>query len=292
MTQAVMTQTRPSLHYEPVERRSGLSVSEFRKEYLNRKPVVVSDGIKDWKARSSWTFEGFRARFGENTILAACYENGSYQPALAKKMPLAEYIDKILVNDFDSYPYYLRDNYSLFVEHKELWSEFSEPKYCFDWFKLLPNFVLRPGPRIFIGPPGCVTNLHQDMWGTHFWMAHLAGRKRWILFPPDQSEFLYPYPRNSAGGPAKRGAVPYQVHPHKPDLERFPLFEKAKGLEITVQPGELIIVPSNWSHWVASLDPTISLTHNYMGPGNFGPCVTNQIGWYLESRRQSRRGRN
>jgi Cupin-like domain len=292
MVRAAMTQVRQDVHYEPLDRRSGLSLREFKRDYLNRKPVVLTDGTKAWKARSSWTLEGFKARFGDSTVLAAGYENGSYHPSRAKKMLLAEYIDKILTNDFQTYPYYLRDNFSLFVEHKDLWREFSEPEYCFDWFKLLPNFMLRPGPRIFIGPPGCVTNLHQDMWGTHFWMAHLAGRKRWILFPPDQSEFLYPCPRNGAGVTAKRGPVLYQVHPHNPDLEHFPLFEKAKGFEVTVEPGELIIVPSNWSHWVVSIDPTISLTHNYMGPGNFGSCLKNQVGWYVESHLQNRRNKN
>jgi len=60
-------------------------------------------------------------------------------------MPLGEYIDRMVVMDAGSYPYYLHDNYSLFVEHKDLWSEFSQPKYCYDWFRLLPAFMVRPG---------------------------------------------------------------------------------------------------------------------------------------------------
>jgi hypothetical protein len=65
-------------------------------------------------------------------------------------------------------------------------------------------------------------------------------------------------------------------------LERFPLFKKAKGVECTIGPGDLLIVPGNWLHWVISLDPTLSLTHNYMGPGNFWPCLKGQTGWYLD----------
>jgi Cupin-like domain len=224
--------------------------------------------MNDWKAGSAWSFESLKSRFGETTILVYGYDKGSYQQDLIRRIPLGDYIDKILVNDFESYPYYGRDNYSLFVEHKDLRSDFTEPKYCYDWFRVVfPGFALRPGPRIFVGPKGCVTNLHQDMWSTHFWMAHVVGRKQWVLFSPDQKKLLYTHCR--------------QIRPDKPDLDRFPMFAKARGLEAVVNPGELIIVPRDWLHFVVSLDPTVSLTHNYMGPGNFLPCLKGQLGWTI-----------
>lgn len=263
-----------------IDRRSGLSLREFRGEYLNSKPVILTDAIKGWKAYSSWTFEQFKSDYGHSMVHAYGYKDGTYKPDLVQQMPLAHYIDKILTNEVSTYPYYLRDNFSLLAEHKALWDDFSAPKYCFDWFRLLPSFMLRPGPRIFMGPKGAVTNLHQDMWATHFWMAHLTGRKRWILFPPDQTRFLYPSAANKP-----HHVVLFDVQPANPDLERFPLFRQAKGIDCTVNPGEMIIVPSNWAHWVISLDPTISLTHNYMGPGNFRSSLAGQLKWYFGSKR-------
>jgi len=127
---------------------------------------------------------------------------------------------------------------------------------------------------VFIGPKGSIQNLHQDMWGTFFWMAQLAGRKRWILFAPDQRGFLYEPSDRLATGSTRP-----PVQPDKPDLERYPLFVKAQGFECTCGPGDLIIVPRDWFHWVQSLDPTVSLTHNYMGPGNFGSCLVGQFRW-------------
>jgi len=266
--------------FEPVDRRARLSVREFKREYLHAsRPVILTDTIKEWKACSSWTFETFKSRCGKSIVDAYRYEEGTYRPDRVRHMPLADYIDNILAQDSGAYPYYLRDNFSLLIEHKELWADFTMPKYCRDWFHLLPSFMLRPGPRIFMGPKGAVTNLHQDMWGTHFWMAHLTGRKRWILFPPDQAKFLYPAADNKP-----HRVVRYDVKPDNPDLERFPLFRQAKGLECTVNPGEIIIVPSNWAHWVISVEPTISLTHNYMGPENLRSCLAGQINWYFGSR--------
>jgi ribosomal protein L16 Arg81 hydroxylase len=149
----------------------------------------------------------------------------------------------------------------LFLKHKELLADYTIPKYFFDWFTFLPGFMRLIYPRIFIGPKGAVTPLHDDVWGTHAWLAELVGRKRWILFSPDQRELLYDY----------------KVKPDKPDFERFPLFRKAKPLEATIGPGDIIFVPGGWPHYVISLDPTISLTHNFMGPGCFGPSLTSAV---------------
>jgi ribosomal protein L16 Arg81 hydroxylase len=255
------------VQYEPIDRRGGLSVREFKREYFRRnRPVVLSDAIDGWQARSSWTFDYFKSEYGKSMIAAYRYgEEGRYQEELVERMPLADYIDKILANDFDAYPFYMRDSAKFLLDHSELFAAFTFPKHCFDWFRLVPGSLRRPGTRIFIGPKGAVTNLHQDIWGTHFWMAQLVGRKRWVLFSPDQKEFLFKHC--------------WQVRPDEPDLDRFPLFPKAKGFECTIGPGDLIIVPSNWVHWVVSLDPTISLTHNYMGPGNFRPCLKGQLSW-------------
>jgi histone arginine demethylase JMJD6 len=273
-----------SITYAPVDRRAGLSLREFKRDYLHAsRPVILTDVLLDWPARLSWTFETFKSRYGKSIIQAYRYQDGDYRGDRVQRIPLAEFIDKLLANDWKTYPYYLRDDFSLLTEHKELWADFAAPKYCFDWFNLLPSFIIRPGPRIFMGPVGAVTNLHQDMWATHFWMAHLTGRKHWILFPPNQAELLYPSAFNKA-----HQVVHFDVQPDKPDLERYPLFKKATGLDCTVAPGEIIIVPSNWAHWVTSLDPTISLTHNYMGPGNFRPSLAGQLTWYLGARRSAK----
>jgi hypothetical protein len=90
-------------------------------------------------------------------------------------------------------------------------------------------------------------------------LSQLLGRKRWLLFPPEQNRFLYNY----------------QVDPNCPDLERFPLYRQALPVECVIGPGDTVFVPSGWAHWVESLDASISLSSNYMGPGCFGPAFSN-----------------
>ena len=125
----------------------------------------------------------------------------------------------------------------------------------------MPAFLRLIYPRIFIGPKGALTPLHHDIWETHAWLAQLVGRKRWILFPREQRELLYSY----------------KVRLDCPDFEQFPLLRNAKPVECTIGPGDTIFVPSGWAHQVTSLDATISITHNFMGPGCLWSSISHSI---------------
>jgi hypothetical protein len=248
--------------YPQIDRRSGLSLQEFHRQYrAPGKPVVILDAIEDWKARSSWTFDFFKSRYPTHPVLTYRYEGDKYRPDNTRKMPLGEYIDGVSSGDWTTFPYYIRDNWALLREHPELADDYTFPKYFFDWFSLLPPFMRLPYPRIFLGPKGAVTPLHLDIWGTHAWLSQLVGRKRWVLFSPDQQPLLYNY----------------KVNPERPDYEKFPLYRQARPVECTIGPGETVFVPGGWAHWVVSLDATISLSSNYMGPGCFRTSFSNAV---------------
>lgn len=251
-SQAAATPAVP--RYPEVDRVSNLSIREFNREYRNPgKPVVILDATENWKARSTWTLDFFKSKYGTDDVLVHHYKGMKYKPGDAQRMSLAQYIEGVAAQDWQTFPYYIRDNWALLFAHPELSGDYVFPKYFFDWFALMPPFMRLPYPRIFIGPKGAVTPLHVDIWGTHAWLSQLVGRKRWILFPPEQRELLYDY----------------QVEPDQPDFERYPRFRNAAPVECTIGPGETVFVPSNWSHWVISLDASISLSSNYMGPGCF-----------------------
>jgi hypothetical protein len=63
-------------------------------------------------------------------------------------------------------------------------------------------------------------------------LAQLVGHKRVVLYPPSAAPFLY-----TGGGSSSRvGDV------DTPDLQVFPLFQRAKGrLETTLAPGVLLM---------------------------------------------------
>ena len=250
-------------NYEQVDRRSNLSVSDFKKDYLRgNKPVVITDAIKDWSDKRTWSFDYFAEDCGDIEVKIFRYDRDEeFTDDNVTMMKLAEFINGVREADWLTYPYYLRDNWTLFHEHPKLRDDHSVPPYFFDWFKFFPPFLRMPYPRIFIGPKGAVTPIHMDVWRTHAWLSQLSGRKRWLLYPPEQEHLLYDY----------------DVRVEAPDLERHPRYAETTPLEAVIGPGDTIYAPSGWAHWVESLDPTISITYNFMARGCFGPCISNTL---------------
>nr|WP_183213141.1 cupin-like domain-containing protein [Brevundimonas variabilis] len=80
----------------------------------------------------------------------------------------------------------------------------------------------------------------------------VAGRRRFILFPPDQVSNLYigPLENTLAGQPVSL------VDFAEPDLELHPRFEQAmaNALVADLEPGDVLYIPSLWFHHVESLD--------------------------------------
>lgn len=81
----------------------------------------------------------------------------------------------------------------------------------------------------------------------------VAGRRRFLLFPPDQLANLYvgPLDHTMAGQPTSL------VDPDAPDLQRFPRFAEAMrhALIAELAPGDAIYMPALWWHGVAASGP-------------------------------------
>lgn len=251
---------KPTTDYAQVDRRAGMSLAEFRKDYLLAgRPVVITDAMDNWNT-STIDFDGLTTLCGDEEVLVWRYDpDREFTPGDVKYCELREFIDNVRDADITTFPYYLRDNWQLCDKYSELMDAHSVPEYFFDWFRYLPAMFRMPYPRIFIGPKGAVTPLHIDVWNTHAWLSQIEGRKRWLMFSPDDAPNIYDC----------------AVRCESPDLEKHPLYARARPLECIIEPGDTVYVPSGWAHWVESLAPGVSLTYNYMGPGCFGSCLKN-----------------
>jgi hypothetical protein len=117
-------------------------------------------------------------------------------------------------------------------------------------------------PRLWIGNEGIVS-AHYD--GSDNIACVVAGRRRFILFPPSQVGNLYPGPLNFT--PA--GAPTSMVDLNEPDFERYPNFRIAldNAYAVELEPGDAIFIPMLWWHHVESLEKINALV-NYWWNGS------------------------
>lgn len=120
-----------------------------------------------------------------------------------------------------------------------------------------PSTEFEP-PFIWLGPSGCITQLHKD--SAKNFAIHLFGKKRWILFPPRDVPYLYLTRVLEASDFASSAIDLMDV-----DRVRFPLFENAVAVSVDVKAGQTLFLPEGWAHYVENLEPTLMVNYWHDG---------------------------
>ena len=131
---------------------------------------------------------------------------------------------------------------------------------------LLPAGV---APRLWVGGP-VHTRTHNDR--DHNLACVLAGRRRFLLFPPDQVANLYV-------GPLDNPPPLSLVDPEAPDFVRFPLFADALATARVafLDPGDALFIPRTWWHHVSSLGPFNAMVNYWWGDDAIGLDQPNHV---------------
>ena len=240
----------------PIDRRPGLSQREFLHDYvLKGRAVIVVGATSHWPAMQKFNFPFFRKHYAH---LRHDVRGTSYS--------LGEIIDRILTATPDNpapYPF----NLNFRAHFPELQNDVLPEVLCGLTDRanhpLLPGFLLRdtvPYELFFGGPGAAFPRVHYDALWLHNQMIQMVGSKEFFLYPFEQGEYLYPDPRNPKTS---------QVDFTKPDLDRFPLFAKAKPTVVTVNEGEMIFFPAGVWHATRIHEPCIT----------FGRIQLNHLNW-------------
>ena len=106
-----------------------------------------------------------------------------------------------------------------------------------------------------------MTPLHYDLNNTL--LAQVRGSKQVWFFDPTQNDLVYP--RGSHFPGLDNFERQSQVDIHHPDLESFPEFKRVQALEVTLNAGDILFIPSNWWHEVETLEYSISVGFTFAG---------------------------
>lgn len=216
----------------------------FIKDFLKAgRPVLFSDATDRWRARSRWTFEWFRDRFGDLPTQALAYAPGKAVSYTQRSRRCA--IREIVEGEVSGTP--TSDGQYLYIAEKltrlpsELLADFEFPGYT-----QLRRLSIT---NLWLGPAGTFTDCHFDY--GHNLFAQLVGRKRIQLWPFGTTFPSPAVPEGSLvahvsedGWPSDFGSPP--VRP---------------AFEIVIEPGEMLFIPYRCFHRILGLEPSISINH-------------------------------
>jgi len=225
-----------------IDRETGLTREKFAESYLrDRKPVVFTDLIDHWPAKNKWTIDYFRDMYGH--IKVPVYspkmsEGGKNYMGPEKKILFREYLDIISEGPTDLRMFL----FNIFRHAPELCHDIKD-------LDIMDGFI-KNYPFMFFGGEGSYVALHYDIDLAHVFLNQIYGRKRVVLFPPEQSKYLYHHPYTVAS----------YVDVNNPDYDRHPALKNVRGYETILYPGETLFMPSGFWHYIEYMDGGYSIS--------------------------------
>ncbi len=246
---------------------SNISVTQLEEYFQCSQPLIVRRRVEKWPAFEKWNFQWFKQHYGEvwtqgimdipNVIpIYRVCDDGK----IHKRMQVKEFINHI---ERSQQPSYLnQQTIRLFPGVEE--------DLALDH---LTRFNKGGTSNVWISSKGAVGGFHID--GRDNFLCQIVGTKEILLVPPNEGKYMYPFPDN----PNKSQLNPrngYEVN------KLFPKFNLATVFKGSLHPGDVLILPREWWHFIYSSENSISV--NYWFDGNW-PHVRqysfeeNQVFW-------------
>ncbi len=229
------------MQLNPIARVDQLDRKTFEKEFLTpHKPVIMRSFMEPWPARDKWTLNFFKEEYGDIQVPIATKdfdEAGKNYRKPAFHIPFREYLEKLEAGPTD-YRIFL---FNLLQKQPELNEDYSTPT--------ITDGFMDKIPFLFFGGAGSRVPLHFDIDLSHVFLSQFHGRKKVLLFGPEQSKLLYHHPFT----------VSSPVDLTNPDYDRYPALKQAKGIEAILHPGDTLFMPSGWWHGIEYLDGGYSM---------------------------------
>ncbi|KAK7404496.1 hypothetical protein VNO78_05437 [Psophocarpus tetragonolobus] len=236
-----------SLSSKLVVKKSGVSLEKFLKDhYLSGCPVIISDCMAHWPAKTKWNDEDYLLRVaGDRTVPVEVGKNYLCAEWKQELITFSEFIQRIKSNGCSpGGPTYLAQH-PLFDQINELRKDIFIPDYCFAGGGELRSL------NAWFGPAGTVTPLHHDP--HHNILAQVVGKKYIRLYSSSLSEELFPHSGTMLSNSS-------QVDLDEIDQRKFPKVQELEFVDCILEEGEMLYIPPKWWHYVRSLTTSFSVS--------------------------------
>lgn len=218
----------------PVERVENLNTQDFLKNYKHAgKPVVIEKLTQNWPARKKWSSDYFKQVAGDKMVpLYDCVpaKDHKHQHASAVTMSLKDYLERLEQGKKDLRLFF----YNILSGAPELTKDFSYPEIGLSFFKKLPV--------LFIAAQGTKVQMHFDIDFADIFLCHFGGKKRVVLFSPEQTKYMYHVPFSFSSL--------FDVDFDTPDYEKYPALKYLQGEEVELNHGDILYIPPGYWHYI------------------------------------------
>lgn len=218
----------------PIRRVERLSSEEFVRGHKNTStPVVLTRETESWPAREKWSLDYFKQTIGDTVV--PLYNSKpstgkTHQHAAAVHLPIREYLEMLEAGENDLRMFF----YNILSGAPELVDDISYPDIGLKFFKKLPV--------LFVGGKGAKVQMHYDIDLANIMLCHFGGKKTVLLFPPEQTRYLYKVPFSFSSL--------HHIDYSAPDFEKFPALKQVKGQVAELEHGDILYIPSGYWHYI------------------------------------------
>lgn len=227
-----------------IERVKKISKSEFISQYVkNQIPVVIEELTEDWPAYQKWKLSYIKEIAGNKVVPLYDDRPVNYQDGFNKahtSMKMSDYID-LLEKKPTNYRIFL---YNLMKDVPVLKNDFLWPDIGLKLVKQMP--------MLFFGGQNSKVFMHFDIDYSNILHFHFHGEKQCMIFPPDQSKYMYKVPHALIS----REDIDFD----NPDYEKFPALKNAQGYITNLKHGEMLYMPEGYWHYMKYLTPGFSMS--------------------------------
>lgn len=230
---------------------------EFNREYYQEEqPVLIKEEVIEWEATQEWSPEFLDCILGNQETHVNFHEEGYFNPNDQERLkeltlPFSEACRNIcedgryyLAQTSIKCPWITRLARGEGAYFPKLQEYIHQPRFLDD-----PSKSFRIA-NVWFGGDQCKTWLHYDLSENFF--SNMVGEKRFLLFSPTQTDYLY-----QAHGESHNHLS--RVNAFDPDTSKFPRYNNADYFDITVEPGDMLFIPSGWWHAVDTITTSISV---------------------------------